>query len=129
MKMRVAVFAKGLPQKQIKEMTEYVKCRWNFSGHYSEEEKLVEDAGSRVVEKHGDGFDVIKEGKFSHVLVFDSYCLNEETLKELHDFFGIEVLNFKSLKKREKYLKENKETDEVEVNVEDEGEYKRVEPL
>lgn len=107
-------------------MLNYARGNWEFAGEYSDPEKLLEGAGKRVIEKRGDSFLVLEEGDFSHVLVFDSDSLPEETIRDLYSVFGIEILNFrKQLEIRE----ERDEEEEIPVSLEDEGDYKRVEPL
>ncbi len=127
MEMKVAVFTEGLSGKARKEMVDYATTEWEFAGEYSDLEKLMEGAGKRVIEKHGGYFHVLEEGDFSHVLVFDSKSLSEETVRDLYSVFGIEVLNFR--KRIEIKKAERDEPEEVRVSLEDEGDYKRVEPL
>lgn len=125
--MKVAVFTGSIPGKSRKEMIDYATTEWEFAGEYSDLEKLMEDAGKRVIERRGDSFHVIEEGNFSHVLVFDSNSIPEETVQDLYSVFGIEVINFRKQMEMEKTEKE--EPEEVQAILEDEGDYKRVELL
>jgi hypothetical protein len=121
----MAVFTRGITDEQRKEMINYAKCDWEFVGEYSDPEKLLEDAGQRVVERHGNAFHVIKEGKFGYLLVYDFSSLSREITDDLQKVFGIHVLSFK--KQMEIKETERKEDPtEIEVNLEDEGDYKVV---
>jgi hypothetical protein len=121
---RIAVFTKGLTEEQKKEILNYAKSSYDFFGEYSEEKSLLEDAVERVVERQEDSVQVIDRGKFDLVLVFDS--LAGEIKTELEDL-GIETISFK----KQMQIKKNKheETEEIEVNVKNIGEYKKIEPL
>lgn len=124
-KMKTAVFTKGLGEEQRKELLNYARISYDLFGEYSEEKKLLEDAMKRVVEKHGDYVQVVKKGGFGVVIVFDSIA--EELAKELENL-GIKIISFRRQIKIEKESR-NEEEEGIEVNVEDEGKYKRLEPL
>lgn len=126
-KMRVAVFTGGLPEKSRKEMVDRATTEWEFAGEYSDPGKLMEDARSRVIERRDGSFRVLEDGKFSHVLAFDSNSLPKETSQNLYDVFGVEVLSFRKMDEIKDA--EREEPEEVQVSLEDEGDYKRLEPL
>ncbi|UCG95842.1 MAG: hypothetical protein JSV92_02225 [archaeon] len=124
----MAVFTKNLSPEKRNELINYARCKWEFSGEYSDPEKIIEDAGQRVVERHGNAFHVLKEGKFSHILVYDFNSLSRQVIETLYNVFGIKVLSFKEQTEKEEELKKE-EIEEIPVSVENEGKYKRIEPL
>lgn len=127
-RMNVAVFTKDLTDEQKKKMIDYAKCNWDFSGEYSEEEKLLEGADERIVERHENSLDVINRGKFDCVLVYDFDSLSENSKKELEDL-GIKLIIFRRQMKIEEERGRYIEKEEIEVEVTDEGDYKKLEPL
>ena len=122
--MRVAVFIGGLSEKQAKGMENHARMKWEFAGKYSKVEDVLNDAQERVIEKHGGSYCAIEEGKFSHLMVKDGDSISLELKKELHNFYGIEIINFKKQKKIES--EKLNEDCEVDVDLRDSGAYKEV---
>lgn len=124
----VAVFTKDLADEQKKEMIDYVKCSHSFSGEYQEEKSLLEDAVKRIVERYEKSINVIDKGKFDCVLIRDRDSLSEEIKEELEDLV-IKIIIFKKQMQIKEDRKEYRENDGMEVDVSDEGDYKKIEPL
>ncbi len=124
----VAVFTKYLADEQKKEMIDYVKCSYYFSGEYQEEKNLLEDAVKRIVERYDKSINVIDKGKFDCVLVYNSDSLSEEIKEELEDLV-IKIIIFKKQIQIKEDRKEYRENDGMEVDVSYEGDYKKIEPL
>ena len=124
----VAVFTKDLADEQKKEMTDYVKCGYSFSGEYKEEKNLLEDAVKRVVERYDKSINVIDKGMFDCVLVYNSNSLSKEIKEELEDL-AVKIVIFKKQMQIKEDRKEYKENDGMEVSVSDDGDCKKIEPL
>ena len=82
----------------------------------------------RIVERHGNSFHVIREGKFSYLLIYNSNALSDNVKNELKEV-GIETISFQKQKNIKDRIKELKEENDVDVDAKNDGDYKDLEPL
>lgn len=126
-RVKIAVFTGGLSENKRNEMLNYARCNHDFTGEYSDREKILDDAGERIVERRGKIFHVLNEGKFDCLLVYDYESLSKELLENLYEVFGIKVVSFRKEREIERTKKER--PGDMEVLFRDKGKYKKVDLL